>query len=459
MTFDPQHAERRFGYGLSPTVPPPQGVAEMLDALAGPDFAAARYPVPSYRYMQEAIVHRRRFLALARAGGETEAGRKAQAWAKEVKEQVERDRDRWFAATMLRRIKLRDGFRERLAAFWADHFTAFGGGGVLPMGAALYVEDAVRPHLAGRFEDLLIACVTHPLMLHYLDQFASAGPNSRAAGGDRPRGLNENLAREVLELHTLGVAGPYGQEDVRALALLFTGMGLSSDYGFQFRPRMAEPGVKTVLGVTYAGEPGLQAVHRVLRDLARHPATARHLAEKLAVHFVSDTPPPVLVAALEDAWLRTGGDLMAVYAALLTHPAAWETEMRNIRPPVEFVSAALRALDPPETALTGLAREEMRDLFFRPLRVMGEPWLHPSGPDGFAEADDVWITPQAIAARLEWAMAVPARLMPDLPDPHQFASAALGRAVPPRVAFAAGAAETRADAIGLILSAPAFQRR
>ena len=460
LAFDPQIAARRFGYGLSPVKPAPTSVDQMLDGIAGPDLAAQAFPLPPFRHMQDAMVLRRRFVRFARLGKGTEEGQKAQRRAQEIKEQVERDQDQWFAATMLRRIKGDAGFLERLVAFWADHFTAFGGGGVLPKGAALYVEAAVRPNVSGRFADLLIACITHPLMIHYLDQFASAGPMSRAATlGLGRRGLNENLAREVLELHTLGVDGPYSQTDVRELARVFAGLGLTRDFGFKFRPAMAEPGEKQVLGVTYRDPPGPQAVQRVLQDIARHPATARHIARKLAVHFLTDDPPLAVITAIESAYRESDGALMACYEALLRHPAAWEARATNIRPPVEFMSTALRALDPPGSALTSLSRRQMRNLFYRPLKVMGQPWLHPAGPDGFAEEDAVWITPQGMAARLEWAMTAPAHLLKDLPDPGSFAETALGSPVPERVAFAARAAETRSDAVGLILTAPAFQRR
>jgi uncharacterized protein (DUF1800 family) len=310
---------------------------------------------------------------------------------------------------------------------------------------------------------MLAAAVTHPLMLHYLDQEASFGPNSPSALQEkfkgRGRGLNENLAREVLELHTLGVDGPYTQTDVRELAELFTGMGSKRGVGFRFREGMAEPGAETVLGKTYGPEPSVAAIKEALHDLARHPVTAAHLARKLVVHFVSDQPDPGLVAHVTQAYLRHDGALLPVYQALLEHPAAWQTDHMNIRPPAEFVSTSLRALAVPADAFAPLSERNVNEMFFTPLRAMGQIWQKPSGPDGWPEDDTHWVTPQGLAARLDWAAHTPARLLNELPDPRQLVTDALGPRPPSRVAFAAKAAESRAVAVALILTSPAMQRR
>lgn len=458
--FDAAHAARRFGYGLSPVVGPPDSLAAMLGSIGRTDPVEARFPLPDYRHMQGLMVRRRRFMFYARKVSGKLAVQDAKDRANAIKDQIRAEHARWFVQVLLRRTKGRSGVRERLLAFWADHFTAFGGGGLLPLAAPIYAEEAVRPHLTGRFGDMLVACVTHPLMLRYLDQGSSIGPNSPAArGANGKRGLNENLAREVIELHTLGVNAGYDQNDVRELAKLFTGMSNTLDFGFRFRARRAEPGAETILGVTYADDGGMDAITEALYNLARHPATARHIATKLVTHFVADDPPAKLVAAVEDTFLTSDGDLMACYSTLFEHPEAWHAAPRNMRPPVEFVTASIRALDPPETALQALDRKAIKQMFLRPLAKMGQDWMHPAGPDGFEEADAAWITPQGIAARVEWAMHVPARLLDALPKQDAFLQTALGDASPAAVRFAASAAENRAVAVGLILSAPAFQRR
>lgn len=460
MNFDPFLAEHRFGYGRSARVAPPEDVGDMLAELRRADDAQAAFPIPPFRVMQDALALRIRFNSYARKHPETAEGQKAQKKARQILRDMRGDHSQWFVQTQLRRITASHGFRERLTAFWADHFTALGGGGLLRMASPLYVEEAVRPNVTGSFAGLLTACVTHPLMLHYLDQNSSVGPNSRAAmRRGRRRGLNENLAREVLELHTLGVDGPYTQTDVRELAKAFTGLGATRHYGFKFRPAMVEPGAETVLGKTYDAGGGMVTIREVLNDLARHPATAAHIARKLAVHFVSDIPSDDLIAHITAAYLRSEGDLMTCYAALLEHPHAWYPKSTNMRPPDEFVSASLRALGVTAQTLHQMDLRGVREVFFRPLQLMGQAWLTPAGPDGFAEADGAWTTPQGISARLEWAVTVPTRLMPDLPDPREFVQAALGGQVPDAVRFAANTAETREVAIGLILAAPAFQRR
>ncbi len=460
MRYDPFLAERRFGYGRNADVPAPTGVADMLRLLQAPDRARTAYPLPDFTHLRRNLVSRRRFRSYALEHPDTAEGKEARKKSDAIMQDMWRQHAQWFGQIQARRVTTRDGFREKLVAFWANHFTAMGKGGVLRVGGPLYMEEAVRPHVAGRFADLLIACVTHPLMLHYLDQNSSAGPNSRTASRQpRMRGLNENLAREVLELHTLGVDGPYGQDDVHQLAKLLTGLSTTRDYGFKFRSSMVEPGSETVLGRTYEDKASVQMIRDALRDIALRPETAAHIARKLVVHFVSDAPPDGLVSHVAQAYRDTQGDLMACYRAMLEHPGSWDGTARNIRPPEEFMAAGLRALNVEGAVLAGLERKETKRLFFDPLRRMGQPWLRPGGPDGFAEEDAAWVTPQGIAARMEWAMNAPARLRDDLPDPRVFVSDALGEVIPPAVAFAAKNAASRAEAIGLILCSPAFQRR
>ncbi|MEP1328557.1 DUF1800 domain-containing protein [Pseudophaeobacter sp.] len=463
MVFDPELAEIRFGCGLAAQLAPPSDVAAMLARLQGPDVAAHTFAIPG---LDTGLATAATFAKLRRAWRKSREGEQAslakQAFRKYRRQHVQQQH-LWFRQSLLRQCQTRDGFRERLVLFWADHFTAQGKRAALrPMGAP-YVESAIRPHLAGRFEDLLIAAVTSPLMLHYLDQHRSIGPNSRAARRRKGRGgLNENLAREVMELHTLGVDGPYGQQDVRQLAELFTGLNFNAKKGFAFRGGQAEPGSETVLGVTYGADEGkaeLGPILQVLRDLAAHPATAAHLARKLAVHFTRDDPDPGLVADLTESYIQSGGDLTRVYETLLQHPASWEPELNNIKPPQDFVASACRGLGIGTGDLADWKAKQLRRVLVAPLGLMGQRWQAAPGPDGWPEEDTAWITPQGLSARLRWAMAAPQKLRKDLPDPLRFAEQSLGQRADARVRFVAGAAETRAEAIGLILASPAFQRR
>ncbi len=460
MPFDSERAEKRFGYGLSPQIAPAASVGAMLESVTGPDEGARDFPIPGYQELADLSLVQNRFTKYARENPDTPEAVAAQDKAQQMNGEVSERWAGWFGQSLLRRAHGRQSFRERLVAFWADHFTVSGSGALLRYGTSGFIEDAVRPHVGARFSDLLTACLTHPLMLNYLDQESSVGPNSifamRRAG---KRGLNENLARETLELHTLGVGASYDQTDVRELAELFTGLSRGRDLRFKYNVNLAEPGAETVLGRTYGAERSMAPVLDVLHDLANHPGTARHIAWKLAVHFVADTPPPALVDDIREAFIASEGDLMAVYAAMLAHPEAWREESTNIRPPEEYISSAMRALAVPPGALAALDLRETRRIFFNALSRMGQPWQNAPGPDGWKEEDAAWVTPQGLAARLEWAFIAPARLLPSLPDPRVFVQQALGAEAPEKVMFAARAAESRADAVGLVLTSPAFMRR
>ncbi len=459
VSFDATLAAIRFGTGLRPGLAPASGPMDLLVPLTRPDAMAAAYPIQRFAELQPVLSEIRDLVRTRRQNRDTEVGRAA---GKQIRKFRRAAREAYavnIRQTVTRGAMTEDALRERLVMFWADHFTARGKAGVLQFSTGPYVEEAIRPRVTGRFADLLKAATAHPLMLIYLDQYISAGPNSPVAR-KQGRGLNENLAREVLELHTLGVDGPYTQDDVRELAELLTGLSYRPKSGFRWAPNMAEPGPETVLGKTYGGDtPRLEDIEAVAEDLAAHPATARHIARKLAVHFVSDTPDSALIDHVAARYTDSGGQLMEVYAALLEHPAAWDRTRPNVKPPMEFVISALRALDVTEARLQALKWKDAMLYLGTPLQVMGQAWERPVGPDGWPEADAEWVTPQGVAGRIQWAMTVPRVLRPDLPDPRDFVSEALGDAAPEAVRFAAASAEERREGVGLVLASPAFQRR
>lgn len=460
MGFSPQLAAIRFGCGLSPDIAPPQTRAQMLAALTGPDAAAQAFPVPSFSHLAGLQVKYRKLRTTSQdmeAAGEGEGGLRSRY--KALRQKTREDHTLWAAQQLLRWSRTQDGLRERLVRFWADHFTVRGKTGLMKYAATSYAESAIRPHVAGDFSAMLISAVLHPMMLRYLDQTRSVGEGSRTAmKSDGARGLNENLAREILELHTLGVGGPYSQTDVRQLAGLLAGLTLSKGSQLKFRKSHAQPGSETIAGKTYSGH-GLDTIKAALADLAVHPATARHIAGKLAVHFVSDTPDPHLVRDLEEVFLHTGGDLLAVTDALLAHPSAWGAELTNIKPPFDYAASAGRALGLTEADIGRVGAKGIKRGLITPLARMGQHWEAPPGPDGWPEEDENWVTAHGLAARMGWAMSAPRRMRRDLPDPQVFARSALGDFADGRVLFAARSAETRPEAIGLVLSAPAFQRR
>ncbi|MFT4716590.1 MAG: hypothetical protein ACI861_000269 [Paracoccaceae bacterium] len=443
----------RYGYGLSPHILPPNSTDEMLAKLIGPDEIAERLPIVGFtiRAEEEAAMGLLRRAKRNDEDGAQEALKAANKVA--IVQQLHELR-----ASLLRPAVAKDAFRERLVRFWADHFTVAAKGKGLRHVTTGYIEDAIRPHVTGSFSALLRKASTHPAMLVFLDQIQSVGPNSKI-GKKLGRGLNENLAREILELHTLGVGGAYSQVDVRQFAELLTGLYYNYRKGFSFRPRAAEPGAETVLGHSYGGRSGeLDDIYQVLDDLAHHPDTARHIARKLVVHFVSDEPDPRLVDHVTAAYIASQGDLRAVYAALLEHPIAWENPGVKAKRPFEFMASSLRALGVSSGDLDGMAIRKSRLYFTAPLQVMGQPWLQPAGPDGWPEALADWITPQGLAARIQWAL-LAAGLWSGRTEPVDFANIALGEMADARLRRLVGFAESRVEGIALVLASPEFNRR
>ncbi|NEI71945.1 DUF1800 family protein [Rhizobium lusitanum] len=346
------------------------------------------------------------------------------------------------------------GFGERLAMFWANHFAvAVSKSEEVHIAAGAFEREAIRPHIFGRFADMLLAVETHPAMLGYLDNQQSIGPNSKA-NANKKRGLNENLARETLELHTLGVNGGYTQADVTTLAGIITGWTVARADGklgasgtFVFNAGAHEPGDKTLLGLTYADK-GVEQGREALRDLARHPATAQHIATKLVRHFVADIPPPALVQTVAATFSKTDGDLSAVYRALVSSEDAWNPTLSKVRSPLEFMAALLRASGetPKPNVILGT------------LTAMGQPFWAPAGPNGFADTADAWASSEGLSMRMDVANMI-ANAVPPQVDPRRFVSDCLGPLLSSETLQAVSRAETRKQGLVIAYLSPEFQRR
>jgi uncharacterized protein (DUF1800 family) len=304
----------------------------------------------------------------------------------------------------------------------------------------------------GRFGDMLLAAESHPAMLIYLDNARSIGPDSMA-GLRQKRGLNENLAREILELHTLGVRTVYTQDDVTRFANVITGwtvVPFRQDAlrggEFDFNPRMHQPGAQTVIGKSYS-DGGLEQGRAVLATLARHPATAKHLATKLARHFVADEPPPALVDRLAKRFLATQGDLKEVGKALVAARESWEAPRAKLKRPGEWVVAALRAV--------GVTPAEIGPVM-QAHNLLGEPLWRPSAPRGFADESAPWL--DGLAQRLDIANQFARRLGADA-DPRDVFEEALAPLASAETRQAITRAESRPQALALLFMAPEFQRR
>lgn len=348
-----------------------------------------------------------------------------------------------------RRLTTAEPFRERLVQFWMNHFTVSRRAGTVSGLPGALEREAIRPHLTGRFADMLVAVTRHPAMLLYLDNASSFGPNS-PQGRRSGRGLNENLAREILELHTLSPAGGYTQGDVQEFAKILTGWGVAltnEPFGFVWRPQVHEPGEKTLLGRRFPAGPESQEA--ALRFLAAHPATYRHLAVKLARHFVADQPPPEAVRALETALRQSEGDLGVVSRALIRLPQAWEPPLGKFRDPADWVTAAGRAL-----GLDG----ERANLLVSAMVGLGQPlWTAPQ-PNGWPDAAADWATPEALMRRVDWAYTLAGRAG-SRADTAAVTEAALGPfARAETVAEMRGAGAVR-DALTLLFASPEFMHR
>jgi uncharacterized protein (DUF1800 family) len=345
------------------------------------------------------------------------------------------------------------GFVERLVWFWSNHFCV--SADRIASMAGAYEREVIRPHVLGRFADMLLATEGHPAMLFYLDNAASIGPNS-VAGINRTRGLNENLAREILELHTLGVRSGYTQDDVTRFAKVLTGWTFyqtgNPDHGgeFVFMRRMHEPGAQMVLDKSYA-DAGVEQGRAVLADLARHPSTAEHVARKLAIHFVADNPPPPLIERLTKTFRDTDGNLKELAKSLVTAPEAWDPARSKLKRPSEWRIAAFRA--------TGVKQPDVQRVL-RSQALMGEPLWRPPSPQGFPDHEGAWS--DGLGMRLDVANAFAggvAERMGETLDPVAMLDEALGPLASPETRQTVARAGSRTQAVVLLLMSPEFQRR
>ncbi|HET9617030.1 MAG TPA: DUF1800 domain-containing protein, partial [Pseudolabrys sp.] len=316
-----------------------------------------------------------------------------------------------------------------------------------------YEREAIRPHVLGRFSDMLVAAETHPAMLLYLDNARSFGPAS-IAGERQHKGLNENLAREIMELHTLGVRSGYTQADVTSFAKVITGWSMYPPKRFPerggefwFNQRMHEPGAQTVLGRSFAQD-GFTQGRAVLDMLAHHPATATHIATKLVKHFVADEPPAALVDRLAKRFRDSGGDLAQVTEALVTAPEAWAAARTKLKKPGEWTVAAMRA--------SGLQIRDVRRVI-NTQNMLGEPLWRPPAPKGFSDDSAAWV--DGLAERLDVANQI-GRLVGNAgAEPDAMIDAALGALASPETRETVRRAESRPQALALLLMSPEFQRR
>jgi uncharacterized protein (DUF1800 family) len=390
----------------------------------------------------------------------------------EIAQQIAQNVRQVLAPTYLKQVTARyrvagtsdESLRERLVHFWTNHF-AVSADKVLVLGLAGALEnEAIRPNIGNRFVDMLIAVERHPAMILYLDNQQSIGPNSQLArlaarrpNQNRAAGINENLAREILELHTLGVNGGYTQADVTTFAQAITGWGVGGGRGrlaqgtpgeFVFRNAAHEPGAKTILGKRYA-EDGEAQARAVLEDLAKHSSTATFIATKLVRHFVGDEPPSAAVDKVAKAFRDSDGHLPTVHRAVIELTQAWQEPFAKFKTPHEFVVSAYRTF--------GAVPEQERQVL-NAFEVLGQRPYTPGSPAGWSDIASQWDGPDALMKRIEWSTQVGQRAGPQV-DAAKLATASLGEALSDHTRVAISRAASGAQALTLLLTSPEFQRR
>ena len=437
-------------------VPPREQVVEQL----GDYIAAQQMAAKAKRQLQPAS------LQTGMAQQPQQADPEAEALKKYLRQTIQQDYLVMNSARLDSALTTPDPFPERLVHFWANHFAV--SVDKLPViGLAGLLEfEAIRPHVLGRFSDMLLAVEQHPAMLVYLDQAQSIGPDSQAEmfaamRGRKRLGLNENLGREIMELHTLGVRTGYSQADVTEFARALTGWTVSglgrgpaarliggTAGEFEFAPVLHEPGSRTIMGKRYDQQGEAQA-KAVLLDLAASPATAKHLSTKLARHFAGDDPPPALVERLTKAYLASGGDLPSVYRALINSPEPWVQRPLKFKNPWEWSVSALRAIG---------SRDLDPKMAAGVLRQLGQPTWQPGSPAGWDDIAASWAGPDALVRRVEVAQRIAARAAANI-DARALAEKLFPDSLSETTRTAIARAESPAEGLALLLVSPEFVRR
>lgn len=493
--YYPAIASVRYGYGLASGEAAPQNPDDVMQGLEKALAAPALFPAGG---IDTALVRIDDYAADA-----------ADMKAQELDDDERRQRQKRLQKHATRALRIDSvarvmqsvaspfGFFERLSAFWFDHFSV-NAQKSFPMRllTPVYEAHAIRPHITGRFRDLLRAAILDPAMLIYLDQNRSAGPES-VAGKRNRRGLNENLGRELIELHTMGAGSGYSQKDVRAAAMLLTGVTVDErDFHTVFRPRLAEPGRIDFLGVSYrtGDEPSDDSLV-LLDDLAQRAETVTHICRKLVTHFIADEPPVEIVTAMIAAWKQSDGNLTDVYAAMLAKPRAWSDPGMKMKLPFDYVVSGLRALGvrPGDGRMAGAFAEERaggdslfssdpddpdqqmaadampgnpvkrrgslaRNMTIDALARMGQPVWRPPSPAGFEEGVAQWLSASQLSERILWARKAAGAFGADI-EPRDMLKSALAELARDDTIQVVSQAPDRVSAMTLLMASPEFNRR
>lgn len=354
--------------------------------------------------------------------------------------------------TFLHSISTAQPLQARLLDFFSNHFSVSISNRETRLLAPTLEREAILPRLTGSFNEMLLAVETHPAMLRYLNNDVSIGPNSIVGKKRKKKGLNENLAREILELHTLGVTGGYSQQDVTEFAKAITGLTIGNTKrnehpGFIFHKGTHEPGDRLVLGKRFAADDKTMGqAQAILEMLASHPSTALHICTKLAKHFISDNPDPAIIDSMNKAWKKTSGHIPAVVEQLIIHPSSWVAAPAKFKTPRDLVISACRVCELSET----------KPSLVKMLAILGQALFGAGSPAGYSDESLAWSGPNPLMTRIEWAnhFAGQVKLAP-----IDIARHALGPLLSERTEQHIKRAESKRQAIALLLMSPEFQRR
>lgn len=493
LTFSTM-ASLRFGTGFRPGEAAPDSVEALLAQLDGGRRETLLFPDGGLTAARDRITDTARQSADLRQYGKNQDAAAKRAARVRYRAALNILTLKDEHARFMQGVLSPNGFNERLASFWSNHFSVNSRKSeFMRLLVPVYEAEAIRPNMGGRFADLAAAAVLHPAMLLYLDQVQSFGPTS-PQGVKQQKGLNENLGRELLELHTLGAGSGYTQTDVRNAAFVLTGMTINrKTYQARYAANIAEPGTRLVFGESYGGNVRRQGdVLAMIENLAAAPETRQHLCHKIARHFLADTPPPEVVDAMSSAWQRHDGDLTAVYTAMLQHPRSWEADGQKAKLPFDYIVSGLRALSANATDMADLGLADAKARTKRllddgdsmsamgddammasaaplqrirpnPLTVqaaikLGQPLWQPPSPAGFDDGFAAWIAGGPLADRIAWARLAAAKLGGNR-DPRAFLKETLRDAARQDTIDIVSKAPNRQMGIALALASPEFNRR
>jgi uncharacterized protein (DUF1800 family) len=458
--FNPYSAYTRFGNGASPNLAKlseVNGQTWLLSQLVQYEIESPK--LNSEQALKNIFLYRAERIRLEKlnATGPTDID----SMARDKADQKLKDmRKAMFGSTLalteqiiLQSIQTDQPLQARLLDFFSNHFSVSASNLNMRVIAPTLEVEAIAPHLHGYFSDMLVSVTQHPAMIYYLNNENSIGPNSKIGLRQKQRGLNENLGREILELHTLGVNAGYLQKDVEALSKGLTGWSIggknkNQTVGFMFKPNAHEPAEKTLLGIKYpeANSKSPQQAIDMLRNLAQHEKTASHLSYKLAKHFIADQPPKKLVQAMTASWIRSKGHIPSVMKVLIEHPESWSTCAQKFKTPREYLVSVCRACQLNRTK-PGLIKT---------LEILGQTPYSSGSPSGFSDSANDWASASSILNRIEWAEHIAEQVKG---SPTEVAKIALGHLLHADTEKKIAQAESKRQGLAMLFMSPEFLRR